>query len=69
MGVADIAVATTIINATYTDFEVDAARWPRVSAHFNLVMSHPAVADVMQAEAPLIAALNNAVNDLVAQEA
>jgi glutathione S-transferase len=69
MGVADIAVATTIINATYTDFKVDAARWPRVSAHFNLVKSHPVVADVMQAEAPLIAALNNAVNDLVAQEA
>ena len=69
MGVADIAVATTIINATYTDFEVDADRWPRVSAHFSLVRAHPVVVEVMQAEAPLIAALNKVRDELKAQVA
>ncbi|MCP5075864.1 MAG: glutathione S-transferase family protein [Rhodobacteraceae bacterium] len=69
MGVADIAVATTIINATYTDFEVDAGRWPKVSAHLKLVKAHPAVIKVMKAEEPLIAALNNARNKLMAQVA
>ncbi len=69
MGVADIAVATTIINATYTDFEVDAGCWPKVSAHLKLIMAHPAVVEVMRAEEPLIAALNNARNELMAQVA
>ncbi|PCJ45001.1 MAG: glutathione S-transferase [Moraxellaceae bacterium] len=66
MGVADIAVATAIINATYTDFEVDAGCWPKVSAHLSLVKKHPAVVEVMRAEAPLIAALNNARDELQA---
>ncbi|MCP4046854.1 MAG: glutathione S-transferase family protein [Gammaproteobacteria bacterium] len=69
MGIADIAVATTIINATYTDFEVDAGCWPKVSAHLKLIMAHPAVVEVMRAEEPLIAALNNARNELMAQVA
>ncbi|MCP4409381.1 MAG: glutathione S-transferase family protein, partial [Gammaproteobacteria bacterium] len=69
MGVADIAVATAIINATYTDFEVDAGCWPKVSAHLQLVKTHPAVEEVMRAEEPLIAALNNVRNELMAQVA
>lgn len=68
MGVADIAVTTAIINATYTDFEVDAARWPKVSAHLNLVKAHPVIVEVMRAEEPLITALKNARNDLLSQE-
>ena len=69
MGVADIAVATTIINATYTDFEVDTGRWPKVSEHLSLVKAHPIVVKVLQAEEPLIAALNNARNELMIQAA
>ncbi len=69
IGVADIAVATAIINATYADFEVDAGLWPKVSEHLNLVMAHPAVMDVMRAEQPLIAALKNARNELMTQVA
>lgn len=68
MGIADIAVATAIINTTYTDFEVDAGRWPKVSAHLNLVKTHPVVVEVMRAEEPLVAALNNARNELITQE-
>ncbi len=60
MGVADIAVATAIINATYADFEVDASHWPKLSAHLSLVKTHPVVVKCMQSEEPLIAALSNA---------
>lgn len=60
MGVADIAVASAIINATYTDFEVDASRWPKLSAHLTLVKDHPAVIKCMQTEERFIAALNDA---------
>lgn len=69
IGVADIAVATAIINATYTDFKVDDVNWPKVSAHLELVKAHPAVKKVMQAEKPLIDALNNARHKLMLQEA
>lgn len=68
MGVADIAVATAIINATYAGFEVDAGCWPKVSGHLNRAMAHPVVAEVMQAEKPLISALTNARNELMAQK-
>ncbi len=69
LSVADIAVATATINATYADFQVDAGRWPQVNAHLNLVKAHPAVMEVMGAEEPLIAALHRARNELIAQEA
>jgi len=64
IGLADIAVTTAIINATYASFEVDEDRWPRVSAHLGRVKAHPVVANVMRAEEPLITALNNARNNL-----
>jgi len=69
MGLADIAVATAIINATYAEFEVDANCWPKVNAHLNLVKAHPVVIEVMRSEEPLVAALNNTRNELMAQEA
>ena len=68
MGVADISVATSIINATYADFEVDAGRWPKLSGHLKLVKAHPAVVEVLIAEAPLVAAINNARNEFVTQK-
>lgn len=60
MGVADIAVATALINATYTDFEVDIDRWPRLNTHLGLVKAHPVVAKCMETEAPFIARLKGA---------
>ena len=60
MGIADIAVATAIINASYAGFEVDAGHWPKLSAHLGLVKTNPVVVKCMQSEAPLIAALSNA---------
>jgi len=69
MMVADIALVSPLINATYTDFEVDADRWPKLKAYLALVKSHPAVAKCMAAEKPLIAALNNANQERLAKAA
>lgn len=68
MGVADIAVATAIINATYADFEVDASRWPKLSNHLSLVKAHPVLVKCMKTEEPLIAALKDARNERLAQK-
>ena len=67
MGIADIALVSPIINATYTDFEVDGDRWPKLAAHVKLVKAHPAVFKCLQAEEPLIAVLHNANEERVAQ--
>lgn len=67
MMVADIALVSPLINATYTDFEVDTSRWPKLKAYLALVKSHPAVAKCMEAEKPLIAALNNANEERLAK--
>jgi glutathione S-transferase len=69
LGVADIAIATALINATYADFEVDSQKWPKLAAHLNLVKAHPVLVKCRQAEEPLITALNNARNEKLAQEA
>ena len=69
LGVADIAVATAIINATYADFEVDASRWPKLSAHLDKVMTHPVLVKCMKTEKPMIDALKNMRNQQMAQEA
>ncbi len=65
MGLADIAVATAIINATYADFEVDKILWPKLASHLSIVKAHPVVAKCMQTEGPMIAALNNARNERI----
>jgi len=69
LGIADISVTTAIINATYADFEVDASRWPKLSAHLNKVMAHPTLVKCMKAEKPMIEALKNMKNQQMAQEA
>ena len=68
MSVTDVALISPIINATYTEFEVDGDRWPKLSAHVRLVKAHPAVVRCMQAEEPLIVALNNARDERLAQQ-
>ncbi|WP_298773896.1 glutathione S-transferase family protein [uncultured Shewanella sp.] len=61
LGVADIAVATAIINATYADFDVDALRWPKLSAHLAQIMAHPVLMKCMQTEKPMIDSLKKMV--------
>jgi len=63
MGIVDIAVATALINATYTDFEVDKILWPKLANHLSIVKTNPVVAKCMQSEEPMIAALINDRNE------
>jgi len=69
LGVADIAVATAIINATYADFVIEAKRWPKLSAHLNRVMAHPVLVKCMKTEKPMIEALKNMWSQQMVQEA
>jgi len=63
MTIADISLISAVINATYTGFEVDAKRWPKLSAYLDLVKSHPDVAKCLEAVAPLIDALRKSKQD------
>ena len=49
--VADLALASPLINAGYARYTIDAARWPNFSALVDRVKSHDAVAPLLQAEA------------------
>jgi len=69
MRIADVALVSPIINATYTDFEVDGDRWPKLRVHLELVKTHPAVVKCMQAEEPVIAALEKICDERLAQQA
>lgn len=53
--IADIAVASPIINAGYADYTVDSARWPKVSAFVDSVKAHRAVSKALRAETALMA--------------
>mgnify|MGYP000367810964 CR=1 FL=1 len=68
LGIADIAVASAIINATYTDFKVEENRWPKLSAHLNKVMTHPVLVKCMKTEKPIIEALKNMKHQQMTQE-
>ncbi len=63
ISVADIAVVSATINASYSSFEVDSELWPKVSAHLKFVMDHPVVRKCMEAEKPLIDKLLQAQAD------
>ena len=63
ISVADIAVVSATINASYSCFEVDSELWPKVSSHLQLVKEHPLVRKCMEAEKPLIDALIQAQAD------
>lgn len=48
---ADLSLASPFVNAAYAGYEVDPARWPSFSRFFARVKDHPAVSDVLAAEA------------------
>jgi len=43
-GVADIAVASQIVNLRFAGGDVDAGRWPRLAAHADRVLARPSFA-------------------------
>ena len=51
LGLADIALASFFVNARYAGFEVDAARWPRVTRLVGDVLAEPAFKKLLGFEA------------------
>jgi len=50
LGVADLSVITTLVNAGYAGFQVDASRWPKFAAFVGRVQAHEVVAGLLSAE-------------------
>jgi len=42
IGIADIALGCPMLNARYAEFEIDAARWPKLAAYTTRLLAHPA---------------------------
>jgi glutathione S-transferase len=52
--IADLALISSFINAGYAGYEVDAAKWPKVSGFIGRVKSHDAIAPLLAAEAEML---------------
>ncbi len=52
--IADVAVASGIINAHYIGFELDRARYPRLAALFDRVIGLPEIVATLRAEQPVV---------------
>lgn len=53
-GIADIGVASPLLNAGYAGFSPDPARWPKLVAFLQRVSAQPAVRKQLDAEAALM---------------
>jgi glutathione S-transferase len=54
MSVADIAVASNLINYQYIGFDLDRARFPRLAALFDRVVRQPAVREALRREQAVV---------------
>jgi glutathione S-transferase len=54
---ADIALLSPTVNAAYAGYEIDAEQFPNVTAYRMRVLSHPAVARVLDTEKAMIKGL------------
>ena len=50
LGVADIALASPFVNASYAGYNVDAGRWPGFAGFYGRVVEHPVVAPLLEAD-------------------
>ena len=53
--IADIAVPSFFVNARMVNYEVDAARWPKLAAYLARAFAHPAWAQRLVSEAAMFA--------------
>ncbi|RLQ22635.1 glutathione S-transferase family protein [Seongchinamella sediminis] len=51
LGVADIALVSPFVNASYAGYTVDSERWPGFSAFYRRVVSHAVMAPLLEADA------------------
>ncbi|QRY78475.1 glutathione S-transferase family protein [Pseudomonas sp. PDNC002] len=52
---ADIAIACQLVNLRHGEEELDAQRWPKLTAHFERTLARPALAEIVQGELQIIA--------------
>jgi glutathione S-transferase len=50
IGLADISIASFLRTASYVDFEIDAARWPRAAAFVARTLDHDCLASLLPFE-------------------
>jgi glutathione S-transferase len=50
LSIADLAVASNLLNHSYIGFGVDAQRWPRLAAWFGKMLRQPVIAEGLAAE-------------------
>lgn len=51
LGVADLALASPFVNASYAQYTIDAGKWPQVAGLVDRVKAHGAVTPLLEAEA------------------
>lgn len=56
IGLADISIASFFRTASYVDFAIDAARWPRTATFVERALAHPCLAALLPFEQAQIAA-------------
>lgn len=52
-GIADISLASNLINFNYLGYRIDAARYPKLDSTFGRLCRHPAIATALGAERPV----------------
>jgi glutathione S-transferase len=50
IGLADISIASFFRTASYVDFAIDAARWPKSAGFVERTLAHPCLADLLPFE-------------------
>jgi glutathione S-transferase len=55
IGLADISIASFLRTASYVDFAIDAARWPRAAAFVARTLDHPCFASLLPFELAQVA--------------
>ncbi|MBC8027138.1 MAG: glutathione S-transferase family protein [Steroidobacteraceae bacterium] len=54
LSIADIAVASNLVTYRYLGFDLYRDRFPRLAAHFDRVLRHPAMRAALQREQPFV---------------
>jgi len=55
--IADIAIASQLINLEHAGLSLDASRWPALSAHLKRVSEHPALSQLLEEERAVVKGL------------
>jgi glutathione S-transferase len=58
LSMADIAVASNLLNYRYLGFELDSMRYPRLAAMFERVLRQPAVQQALRRELPVVESMH-----------